>query len=92
MYQPIDMNGNYIENLKTPTNCDHGCSKGYVYDNFLKKSGGVMTGPISMGRSDLIGLPNTPKFGYSAFNRNYVSNQLDLKLDKAADIDMKNKK
>ena len=92
MMNSIDMGNNFIENLKTPTNLDHACSKRYADDNFLKKSGGVMVGPISMNRNDLIGLPDSPKFGYSAVNRTYVTNQLDLKLDKAADIDMKNKK
>ena len=92
MLQSIDMNNNHIENLRIPTASDHACSKGYADDNFLKKSGGVMVGPLSMKRNDLIGLPDTPKFGYSAVNRTYVTNQLDLKLDKATEIDMKNKK
>ena len=45
-----------------------------------------------MGGYELTGLPDTPKFGYSAANKNYVTTQLNMKLDKAADIDMKNKK
>ena len=29
-------------------------------------------GPLSMNRNDLTGIPDTPKFGYSAVNKNYV--------------------
>ena len=92
MSQPIDMNNNFIENLKTPTATDHGVNKGYVDNGFLPNKGGLMSGPIYMRRNEIIGMPDTPKFGYSAVNRNYVTNQLNTKLDKAADIDMKNKK
>ena len=91
MSQPIDMNNNFIVNLKTPTANDHATNKVYVDSNFLNKKGGVIRGPISMSRYDIIDLPDTPKFGDSAVNRNYVTNQLNTNLDKAADIDMKNK-
>ena len=90
MSQPIDMNNNFIENLKTPTANDHATNKSYVDTNFLEKKGGIITGPISMSRFDIIGLPDTPKLGDSAVNRNYVTKQLDAKLDKTfkADLDM----
>ena len=90
MEQPLDMNNNLIENLKTPTANDHAASKYYVDTYFLEKKGGVITGPISMSRFNIIDLPDTPKLGNSAVNRNYVTKQLDTKLDKTfkADLDM----
>ena len=92
MSQPIDMNNNFIENLKTPTANDHAANKGYADNGFLPNQGGLMSGPIYMRRNEIIGIPDHPKFGYSAVNRNYVTSQLNTKLDKATDIDMKNKK
>ena len=41
---------------------------------------GLMTGPISMNRNDLIGIPDNPRYGYSAVNRTFVTNNF-LKLD-----------
>ena len=43
-----------------------------------------------MSRFDIIDLPDTPKLGDSAVNRNYVTKQLDTKLDKTfkADLDI----
>ena len=35
--QPIDMNNNFIENLKIPTANDHAASKGYTDSTYLKK-------------------------------------------------------
>ena len=66
MEQPIDMGNNHIENLPTPTQNDHACSKGYADGTYLNKGGGVISGPVSMNSNDLIGIPDTPKFGYSA--------------------------
>ena len=37
-------------------------------------------GPLSMNRNDLIGIPDTPKFGYSAVNKNYVDGEI-TKID-----------
>ena len=37
MSQPIDMNNNFIENLKTPTANDHATNKYYVDTNVLEK-------------------------------------------------------
>ena len=37
MSQPIDMNNNFIENLKTPTATDNATNKDYVDKNFLAK-------------------------------------------------------
>ena len=62
---------------------NHLVTKGYIdnkINDYLKKTGGVMTGPITMGRNDLIGLPDNPRYGYSAVNRNYVTNNF-LKLN-----------
>ena len=78
----LNMNSYKIVNLKDISNSSNdseAVNKKYV-DNFLKKSGGVMTGPISMNRNDLIGLPDNPRYGYSAVNRTYVTNNF-LKKD-----------
>ena len=90
MSQPIDMNNNFIENLKTPTANDHATNKSHTDTNFLEKKGGIITGPISMSRFNIIDLPDTPKLGNSAVNRNYVTKQLDTKLYKTfkADLDI----
>ena len=37
MYQPTDVNGNYIENLRLPTEKDHATSKSDIDDNFLSE-------------------------------------------------------
>ena len=37
-------------------------------------------GPLSMNRNDLIGIPDTPKFGNSAVNKNYVDGEI-TKID-----------
>ena len=37
-------------------------------------------GPLSMNRNDVIGIPDTPKFGYSAVNKNYVDGEI-TKID-----------
>ena len=88
MSQPIDMNNNFSENLKTPTANDHATNKSYVDTNFLENKGGIITGPISMSRFNIIDLPDTPKLGDSAVNRNYVTKQLDTKLDKTFKVDL----
>ena len=48
MSQPIDMNNNFIENLKTPTANDHATSRGYTDSTYVKRSGGVMLGMLNM--------------------------------------------
>ena len=68
MSQPIDMDNNLIENLKTPTANDHATNKSYVDTNFLEKKGGIITGPISRSCFNIIDLPDTPKSGDSAVN------------------------
>ena len=52
MFQPIDMNNNLVENLKTPTERDHATNKSYVDDNFLNKNGGVISGNLDMSGND----------------------------------------
>ena len=61
---------------------NHLVTKSYV-DLNLKKSGGVMAGPITMNGHDLIGLPDNPRYGYSAVNRNYVNAEI-AKIPNAA--------
>ena len=105
----LNMNNHKIINLKDITSSSsnsEAVNKKYVdaeiakipsidTSNFLKKSGGVMTGPISMNRNDLIGIPDNPRFGYSAINRTYVTNNF-LKLDgsvaMSGDLNMANHK
>ena len=73
MQADINMNNNFIQNVATPTSSHQGVNKGYCDYNFLnRQKGGVIMGPLSMNRNDLTGIPDTPKFGYSAVNKNYV--------------------
>ena len=80
----INMNNNFIQNIATPTTSHQGVNKGYCDYNFLnRQKGGVIMGPLSMNRNDLIGIPDTPKYGYSAVNKNYV----DGEIGKIASVD-----
>ena len=73
MQADINMNNNFIQNIATPTSSHQVTNKGYCDYNFLnRQKGGVLMGPLSMNRNDLTGIPDTPKFGYSAVNKNYV--------------------
>ena len=80
----INMNNNFIQNIATPTSSHQGVNKGYCDYNFLnRQKGGVIMGPLSMNRNDLIGIPDTSKYGYSAVNKNYV----DGEIGKIASVD-----
>ena len=46
----LDMENNYIYNVEAPVNNDQGANKSYIDDNFLKLSGGNITGPVSKSR------------------------------------------
>ena len=71
------MNNNFIQNIATPTSSHQGVNKGYCDYNFLnRQKGGVLMGTLSMNRNDLIGIPDTPKFGYSAVNKNYIDTEI----------------
>ena len=73
MQADINMNNNFIQNIATPTSSHQVTNKGYCDYNFLnRQKGGVIMGPLSMNQNDLTGIPDTPKFGYSAVNKNYV--------------------
>ena len=73
----INMNNNFIQNIATPTLSHQVTNKGYCDYNFLnRQSGGVLMGPLSMNRNDLTGIPDAPKFGYSAVNKNYVDGEI----------------
>ena len=81
METDINMNNNFIQNIATPTSSHQATNKGYCDYNFLnRQKGGVIMGPLSMNRNDLIGIPDTPKFGYSAVNKNYVDGEI-TKID-----------
>ena len=73
MQAHINMNNNFIQNIATPISSHQVTNKGYCDYNFLnRQKGGVLMGPLSMNRNDLTGIPDTPKFGYSAVNKSYV--------------------
>ena len=77
MQADINMNNNFIQDVATPTTSHQGVNKGYCDYNFLnRQKGGVLMGPLSMNRNDLIGIPDTPKYGYSAVNKNYVDGEI----------------
>ena len=77
MQADINMNNNFIQNIATPTSSHQGVNKGYCDYNFLnRQKGGVIMGSLSMNRNDLTGIPDTPKFGYSAVNKNYVDGEI----------------
>ena len=77
MQADINMNNNFIQNIATPTSSHQVTNKGYCDYNFLnRQKGGVLMGPLSMNRNDLTGLPDTPKFGYSAVNKNYIDTEI----------------
>ena len=81
MQADINMNNNFIQNIATPTSSHQVTNKGYCDYNFLnRQKGGVLMGPLSMNRNDLKGIPDTPKFGYSAVNKNYVDGEI-TKID-----------
>ena len=81
METDINMNNNFIQNVATPTSSHQATNKGYCDYNFLnRQKGGVLMGPLSMNRNDFIGIPDTPKFGYSAVNKNYVDGEI-TKID-----------
>ena len=81
MQADINMNNNFIQDVATPTTSHQGVNKGYCDYNFLnRQNGGVIMGPLSMNRNDLIGIPDTPKYGYSAVNKNYVDGEI-TKID-----------
>ena len=81
MQADINMNNNFIQNIATPTSSHQGVNKGYCDYNFLnRQKGGVIMGSLSMNRNDLTGIPDTPKFGYSAVNKNYVDGKI-TKID-----------
>ena len=81
MQADINMNNNFIQNIATPTSSHQVTNKGYCDYNFLnRQKGGVLMGPLSMNRNDLTGIPDAPKFGYSAVNKNYVDGEI-TKID-----------
>ena len=81
MQADINMNNNFIQNIATPTSSHQVTNKGYCDYNILnRQKGGVLMGPLSMNQNDLIGIPDTPKFSYSAVNKNYVDGEI-TKID-----------
>ena len=77
MLADINMNNNFIQNIATPTSSHQVTNKGYCDYNFLnRQNGGVLMGPLSMNRNDLIEIPDTPKFGHSAANKNYIDTEI----------------
>ena len=69
METDINMNNKLIQNIATPTSSHQATNKGYCDYNFLnRQNGGTIMGTLSMNQNDLIEIPDTPKFGYSAVN------------------------
>ena len=76
MDDDIDMNNKFIQNIATPTSSHQAKNKGYCDYNFLnRQKGGVIMGSLSMNQNDLNEIPDTPKFGNSAVNKNYVDDE-----------------
>ena len=81
MQADINMNNNFIQNIAMPMSSHQVTNKGYCDYNFLnRQKGGVLMGPLSMNRNDLIEIPDTPKFGHSAVNKKYVDGEI-TKID-----------
>ena len=77
MQAEINMNNNFIQNVATPTTSHQGANKGYCDYNFLnRQKGGRIMGSLSMNQNDLFEIPDTPKFGNSAANKNYVDGEI----------------
>ena len=77
MQADINMNNKFIQNIATPTLSHQVTNKGYCDYNFLnRQKGGVLMGPLSMNRNDLIEIPDTPKFDHSAVNKKYVDGEI----------------
>ena len=85
MYQPIDMNGFTIDNLKAPTASDHACTRGYTdnkvnskadrsdLDDYMKLDGSKsMTGNLNMDNNRITNLPS-PYFTHKAVTKDYVT-------------------
>ena len=62
--------------VSNPSKDNHATNKGYVDTNYLNKNGGILLGPLSMNKNDLIVIPGTPKFSYLAVIRNYVESEI----------------
>ena len=72
MQADINMNNNFIQNVTTPASSRQAPNKGYCDYNFLnRQKGGTIMGSLSMNQNDLIEIPDTPKFGNFAVNKNY---------------------
>ena len=81
MQADINMNNNFIQNVATPTSSHQATNKGYCDYKFLNRQrGGTIMGSLSMNQNDLIEIPDTPIFGNSAVNKNYVDGEI-TKID-----------
>ena len=54
MAGPLNMSNNKITNLAKPTDDKDGVNKKYIDDNYLKLSGGTMTGHIILNNKSLL--------------------------------------
>ena len=59
----LDMRNNRIYNLPTPTGNAQPTLKSYVDSNFLKLSGGTMSGTLAMGNNKITGLAEATALG-----------------------------
>ena len=79
----IDMQGNRIFNVPTPTTDNDVASKKYVDDNdkkYLPKSGGTLTGELNMNLNKIINVATPETFG-DATTKKYVDDSDNKKLD-----------
>ena len=85
MFQPIDIGGNSIDNLKTPIASDQACNKTYIdtkvdskadksdLDDYFKLDGTkAMTGNLNMNNNRIRNLPS-PYFSHEAVTKDYVT-------------------
>ena len=49
--------------------------KPQIYNFLNRLKGGTIMGTLSMNQNDFIEIPDTPKFGNSAVNKNYVDGE-----------------
>ena len=83
----LNLDGNKLINLPTPTEDHHSATKKYTDDALalkLDKAGDQMSGPLGMGGGKIWDL-GTPTLDSNATNKKYVDDADNLKLDKAGD-------
>ena len=99
MEQSLDMGNHIIENLKSPTDVDNACNKGYVdnlvnskadtsdLDEYLKLDGTkAMTGNINMNNNRILRLPD-PQLADEPVTRKFLAHTNTLFYNVFLDLD-----